>query len=836
MSIVPFGPGCKVRGPVCQRGPFPISRVPATVESPMPSYEDLFPRFAHRLRDHNLYRRNPTFANPPWGEASQRVLILRLSSFADVERSTPHLFLADELRRAGSGSFIDVAFLPRRDDARVLEEHGLPLIVGTQSLRSLDEFDLLLVSNAWLLELVNLPFLLAHSGVPVWASERDEQWPPIILGGSNATASHPIVNEAGNSMADSIFFGEGEGAVGEIARIIGQRGQASKKERVARAAATVPGLWPAGSLVVSVKKAVRPADALSAVPWSAPVLPGPEAGTARIAITLGCPCFCSFCFEGHDRRPYREIPEGPVLEAARARKIATGAATIELESFNFNVHTGLSHLLLGLHRLYLRVGLMSQRVDILARTPGLLDLEIAADKRSFTLGIEGVSGRLRRFLHKSLDDADITAALQALHARRIRELKLFYILTGRERESDFDELAGFVKQLRLVRRATESAPRLVFSFGLLVRMPFTPLRYDPPLLSEPAWRPLIGRAKSICETNGFEFRLSHPWSEYAATQALALGGHAVHGLLTAIASRGCVTSEGLPPGAEEEVRQWIELHASELLGEKPAEHAFAFSFLETDTTRAALHAQYQRALEGRDRGYGSRWVRSENDGAALRESARALAEVTRAKHVLKPLFVAARMPRESAGLGREWGEAFLMRSLLTARPELVDTVLAIQESLIEQSGVMGPRTAWFGRTVVGITAWDAHAVEAALAALPRIFLGPVVGFVPGSFSEMSITLDLPAALFPDPLAALAAHLQRLHSSSMIKREGDDRLLLPAEKALKKKLVMEARASRSGDGWHLALQVGAKFSLGDFLDSIGPDATALAGAVEVTGVR
>ena len=116
---------------------------------------------------------NPTFANPSWGAAPLRLLIVRLSTFADVERSTPHLFLAREIRREMPGAFIDMAFLPCPADQALLREHGVPLCIGTQSHRSLDEFDLVLVSNSYLLELVNLPHLLAGSGVPVWASPEE---------------------------------------------------------------------------------------------------------------------------------------------------------------------------------------------------------------------------------------------------------------------------------------------------------------------------------------------------------------------------------------------------------------------------------------------------------------------------------------------------------------------------------------------------------------------------------------------------------------------------------------------------------------------------------------
>ena len=330
--------------------------------------------------------------------------------------------------------------------------------------------------------------------------------------------------------------------------------------------------------------------------------PGRRIGDRAAAITHGCPCLCSFCFEGHDRRPFREIASAVVLENARELKRSTGADTLEIESFNFNTHTEIAAILLGLNRIFHRVNLMSQRVDILARTPGLLDLEIAADKRSFTLGIEGISERTRGFLHKSLSLEDIRSVLEGIHARRTREVKLFYILTGRERAKDFTEFAEFTAWLKQLRLRAEAAPRILFSFGLLVRMPFTPLRHDPPLLEEEAWRQGIGRVKSICETNGFEFRLALRWSEYAATQALALGGHSLHGLLTKCADAGCVAGSGLPEQADIAVGQWIASHTGELSGEKPLGHPFPFPFLDDEETRSFLHRQYIDARAGKDTG------------------------------------------------------------------------------------------------------------------------------------------------------------------------------------------------------------------------------------------
>ncbi len=420
-----------------------------------------------------------------------------------------------------------------------------------------------------------------------------------------------------------------------------------------------------------MKKARARAEAAAAsAQETAPVLPGPESATARLSITRGCPCLCSFCFEGHDRKPFREIPAAEVLRAARELKIATGASTLEVESFNFNMHTGLAVILDGLSRMYHRVNLMSQRVDVLARTPWLLDLEIAADKHSFTFGIEGISGRQRAFLHKSLAEDDIRRVVEEVHARKSREMKLFYMLTGRETEADFGEFAEFVKWMRQVRQKSNAAPRVVFSFGYLVRMPFTPLRHDPPVLQERAWQGISGRVKSVCETNGFEFRLSSSWPEYAATQALASGGHALFSLLEKMSEAGCVTDAGLADQARQAVERWIHANGETISAEKPLDSPFPFGFLDDERSRRFLYGQYERAKHGRDGGYARKLSgRDAAQDGGLIGQARALDELMHKKRRLRPVYVQALLPREAAGMGAPWIDAWLLRQFLAGHPD-----------------------------------------------------------------------------------------------------------------------------------------------------------------------
>jgi Radical SAM superfamily/Radical SAM proteins, N-terminal len=830
--------------------PSPAQRFRAIVRN-LHAPSEHFHRLLHRLRDFRLFLANPTFGNMPWEKSRFHALIVRLSPFADVERSTPHVFLAREIRSALPDAYIDMAFLPRDEDARVLEEAGLPLLIGTQSHRVVEDFELVFVSNAWLLEQVNLPFLLLHSGVPLWAGTRGEQWPPFILGGSNSTAAHALVSETGDCMADAIFFGEGEGSAGRIAAMSSALRGVPKQERVRRIASEVPGLWPAGSFAVKVRRTTCPDSQTGGEGTAAPIMPGPESATARISITRGCPCFCSFCYEGHDRKPFRQIPASEILREARGLKLSTGADTLEVESFNFNTHSEIAALLHALNLLFHRVNLMSQRVDILARTPGLLDLEIAADKTSFTLGVEGISGKTRSFLRKSLEESDIRSVLEALHARRIREVKLFYLLNGRESSRDFEEFTDFVKWLKQLRMKASAPPRVLFSFGMLVRMPLTPLRYDPPVLDEQAWRQQAGRAKSICETNGFEFRLAMPWSEYEATQALALGGHSVHSLLERIARAGCVAGRGLPRETGPWAGEWLAAHGAELGGEKPRDRLFAFPFLEDERTTASLHAQYEEARAARDPGYCRRGVEGTHEcamcpgctrnprraagGSGVTKAAAGLASLMRKKHHLKPLHMRARIPREAAGLGARWAEAWLMRKLLERLPAQLENVLAVREVLAGASGVLGEETPWYGQTIAAVTAWDTETL-ADLREPDGGTFGPVEKeWEPGVFHALRMRVEVPSSLFPHAPENLAVFLRDAHAPVTLSRAGGVQRLVPADRALKKRMLREGTCVETRSGWILDLVVGPKFSLGQWLQSSGGKGAARAALVEVTEI-
>ncbi|HUX41308.1 MAG TPA: radical SAM protein [Rectinemataceae bacterium] len=562
-------------------------------------------------------------ANPNWNDAEAKILIVRLSPIRDVDRSSSHSILFSEVRAALPGAYVDFAFFPDRGDRDLIAKFEdadrenptifgdtpvpatWPWFFGAQSGESPASFDLILVSNAFGLELVNLPRLFATSGIPSRATARlaaAEPMPIVILGGSNAGQAAAIVEASGDGLVDGVFLGEGEGAIGPLAKTLTDRDR-GRGERLF-AASSIEGFWPATHPELRVHRRILHDSPPPLLSW--PPFDTPEAKTARLQITAGCPGYCSFCFEGWDRRPYRELPFEAVVEAAREIKARNGIETLEVYSFNFNTHADIFKLLFELGRIFKNVNLMSQRLDILAQTPSLVTAELASGKRSFTLGVEGISARMRAYYRKGLDEEGLARLIELLVRPEVREIKLFYIIAGFEDEGDLDEFAAFTK--RLAERRKEIAPnlRLLASAGYLVRLPGTPLGHAPLIFDEGPYATIAEGLARACADSGVEWRLAVHFDEFCADQLLSLGGGRLLPWLENLGNErpGLVYDGSLGKGV------WPNLEAfarsrgildEALIAEKGPDATPLFPFLESRDEAPVLHREYLKAKAFIDR-------------------------------------------------------------------------------------------------------------------------------------------------------------------------------------------------------------------------------------------
>jgi len=691
-----------------------------------PAPEAAGPRFEPPLSATGALTRDgaASLRNPGFAEASSRILIVRLSPWKDVDRSQAHLFLFSEARAALPRAFIDFSFFPDRADRDRLargsrgSDAPAPFFFGISSGRSVADFDLVLVSNAFGLELVNLPWLFATAGLPFRASARRglARCPIFILGGSNASGAGAIVRGDGDSFVDGIFFGEGEGAAGRLCALLAEGG-GGRDERLARAVDEVGGFW--ASSLPERPTAIRRLRTSPPPLVDPPLLNSANSGTVRLQISAGCPGLCSFCFEGWDRRPYRELPEEELLSAARALKRNTGADSLEVYSFNFNTHGRIGSLIFELGRIFRRVNLMSQRLDILAGVPGLIEAELAGDKRSFTLGVEGVSRRMRAYYRKGIDDEELERLMALLVRPGIKELKLFYIISGLEEDSDLEEFAAFARRLDALRREHAQGLRVLASAGYLVRLPRTPLQYAPLCLDRGRLEDIAKTMAAACEGNGLEFRLAADFGEYATDQLLGLAGSALADWLETLPGCGFTYDGTLSRGAWPSLADFARSRGfmdAAFLGEKGEGWRPPLGFLADDD--AVLRHEYLEARSRHDReaclGEGCRGCGACPDGEAMaaignhridqpdRDLIERTERLTAAKAAFKPVFAAVGIPEELAGATEAFLGAWLMRRLMATTPGSELILFEARECLFSGREEWGLPEGFIGRTAFAL--------------------------------------------------------------------------------------------------------------------------------------
>ncbi len=815
-------------------------------------------------------------ANPDWTDAEAKILIVRLSPIRDVDRSSSHSILFSEVRAALSGAFVDFAFFPDRGDRELivkLEEASRenpaifgdmpappmwPWFFGALSGESPASFDLILVSNAFGLELVNLSRLFATSGLPARASARlaaDEPMPIVILGGSNAGQAGAIVEASGDSLVDGVFLGEGEGAIGPLAKMLTDRGR-SRGERLLGASA-VEGFWPAVHPELRVHRRIRRDSPPPLLSW--PPFDTPEAKTARLQITAGCPGYCSFCFEGWDRRPYRELPFEAVVEAAREIKARNGIETLEVYSFNFNTHADIFKLLFELGRLFKNVNLMSQRLDVLAQTPALVSAELAAGKRSFTLGVEGISARMRAYYRKGIDEEGLARLVELLVRPEVREIKLFYIVAGFEDEGDVEEFAAFA--LRLAERRKEVAPnlRLLASAGYLVRLPGTPLGHAPLIFDEGPYVAIAEGLARACADSGIEWRLAVHFDEFCADQLLSLAGGRLLPWLESLGNErpGLVYDGSLGKGVWPNLEAFARsrgLFDEGFLAEKGPEETPLFPFLEARNEGPVLHREYLKAKAFIDR-TSCLGGRCSDCGACpdpesrlfltrhrilpqISEGNRRLEKLAEAKRGFERILVEADRPESLAGASIEAQEAWLFARLCSFLdgPKALFSVRLASPLPDKGFGLAPGSTGWARFELEGPSA-------VALAAVAKM-----AGFEPVEAgegpSELEVRIRLPEGFDTlaniliqsgtSPVAGDALNVARgvvarwLLESRLAfteRREGARWRFEIAPRDLAKKAVFSARA----EGADISLRIGPKARISGLGEYLGPRLASLLAA-------
>ncbi len=451
-----------------------------------------------------------------WHGRIYRVLIVRLSTARDTADSFTHQLLY-QIAVGCEGVFADITWLPPPEDGTLFDRDGIPWMTGVVTKRPATDFDCIAFSNSIVQEIINIPTLLRKSGIPPGKRARMARpdIPLVILGGANALFTSLLLGD--DPPVDVLFAGEAAGLIGDIfasghtAKLRGE-GKGVLIQRLLDISGIIEPDCPR-----MTRKLQLPLNEQQQLK-NAPVFPGEgNVGVGSLQISEGCACFCSFCAESWSRKPYREMTAEACMASAIAMKAAMGLERIELYSFNFNMHAQFKELIGNLIGLFPNIGLKSQRLDGIADDPELMKILHAVGKSSITVGIEGISRRLRSRLHKSLDDTKMHSGLKRILQSPIRELKLFFLATGYEEHADFDELRELLLFISETMRSVQRQPRIIISMTPLVRFPFTPLENEeaPDAMTV---REIILQCERIVNAKKFEFRTAASMNDYSFSQ------------------------------------------------------------------------------------------------------------------------------------------------------------------------------------------------------------------------------------------------------------------------------------------------------------------------------
>jgi radical SAM superfamily enzyme YgiQ (UPF0313 family) len=735
-----------------------------------------------------------------------RVLIMRLSQFRDVVKSTTHQFLYGECAGVIDDNCIDFVFLPPENS-----RHRQNMLAGIRSHAPASEFDLILVSNSYAVELINLPYMLKLAGIPYSSDERRTKntKPLIILGGSNALSSQGILFSEDNALVDAVYFGEGEQNVSAIVKAISEVSEDKRRETLSGLQNKITGLRVFGAPSRIIKKAIFSGTNVEMLANARQALfDSGEAGTARLMISYDCPSFCSFCFEGWERKPYREVPFEELIKAAKHLKRETGAETLEITAFNFNTHTDVTKIITEMNKIFSQVNFMSQRADILASSNTLAAYEIAAGKRQYTLGAEGISEHMRSYFNKNLDEATLLKAMTLLMTQNaVKEIKLFYIIAGLETDDDFADFKEFLAKVAELKTQYSSPARILCSFGLLVRMPFTPLQYEKLLLTKEEWQPVIDKTKQTVESAGYEFRLTYPYEEYFLSQALVLTNQYTAPALVDFAEHDILYDESLPPRAWELFTRHFPI-TQEFTAEKTPDHHFAYSSVDTCTSAKFLYARFLEAKAGKEmkscmsgecNGCGSctdtqrKFLTDHTIHMPTSADKSAVLAQLLQKQRTKPVYVTLSIPEDMSHSRSETRAAYVMRLLMDAVEktglEAAASIMSAKDTLFDSGGFTGKFPHWYGETTYAVYPFSAESRTELLSALFKAGIAASdTEIIP---SEFKITLEsrkLPET--KDLEKTAQALIASMHLPYILSRKNDYVYLSIVPKALKKHIVSD----------------------------------------------
>jgi radical SAM family uncharacterized protein len=458
-------------------------------------------------------------------EATPHRLVLAYPDAYDIGMSNMGIGILYDLLNREPDVLCERAYAPWEDMERLMRASGTPLW-SLENRQPLAAFDIVGFTLQYELTYTNVLNMLDLGGVPVWSSERTDDHPLVIAGGSGAFNPEPLA-----PFIDAFVLGEGEDVVFELADLLRtwKREGTPRRERL-RDLLRVPGVYVPSFYEARYDDAghfaaLEPVDAEAPrlirrrvveqlpPPLLNPIVPFLQTVHDRAAVEIqrGCTQGCRFCQAGMIYRPTRERSPEEVVAATRALLANTGYDELSLLSLSTTDHSEIVPMVNRLTAEFpaLKVSLPSTRVDTFS--VDVANAIAKGKKHTLTLAPEAGSQRLRNAINKLVSEDDLLGAAENAFERGWTSIKM-YFMVGLPTET-MDDVAGIIDMGRRVkelgRRHAGGRVRVRVSTSNHVPKPHTPFqwaRQDTAAELEPKHRLL----RDGCRAAGVEFSWNDP--------------------------------------------------------------------------------------------------------------------------------------------------------------------------------------------------------------------------------------------------------------------------------------------------------------------------------------
>lgn len=354
-------------------------------------------------------------------------------------------------------------YTPWVDMEAEMRSYNIPLHT-LESKTPVCDFDIFGFSLQYEMIYTNVLNMLDLAGIPLFASDRNENHPLVIAGGPSVFNPEPVAD-----FFDCFVIGEGEEVIEEVVEVVASWKKSNKeggRQGLLKRLAGLNGIYVPSLYQVtynddgSVAKVsptcpeARPSVTkrvirdLNEVEFATrPVMPYLDIVHDRMMLELfrGCTRGCRFCQAGVIYRPVRERRPEKLLELTQQLVDNTGYNEISLTSLSSADYSHLSEVVTSLIARFksqgVSVSLPSLRID--SFSIDLAEKVQQVRKSGLTFAPEAGTQRMRDVINKGVTEQDLENAVGAAFKSGWSTVKLYFMI-GLPTETD-EDIEGIAK-------------------------------------------------------------------------------------------------------------------------------------------------------------------------------------------------------------------------------------------------------------------------------------------------------------------------------------------------------------------------------------------------------